>query len=138
MLVLFLNSYITFNLNELFLLKKKKKIKSEVYFSFPCMFAREKIIAVSLIVTELPEHISTTAFYFYPPKFILSYMFWVEHWILGGIGFFSYMFYFHDTIWQSDIDKTLFYSFTMLLTQGNIDIYFWDLINFLKLNGYVN
>lgn len=78
-----------------------------MYFSFPCEFGREKIITVYLILTKLPEGIDTTL-YFYPLKFFLSYMFWVEHQILGETGFFSYIFYFHETVWHSDIDKTLF------------------------------
>lgn len=54
-----------------------------MYFSFPYMFEKEKIIAVSLLVNQLPEDIVTTAFYFYLVKFFLSYIFWEEHQILG-------------------------------------------------------
>lgn len=38
------------------------------------------------------------------------------------LGFFSYVFDVHDTVWY--IDKTLFYSFTMLFTKGNLEIHF--------------
>jgi len=86
----------------------------------------------------LPEDIATTLFLLLPTE-VHSFIHVVRRAPdLGGIEFFCYMFYFHDTMWHTDIDKTLFYSFTMLLTQGNLDINFWNLTHFLKLNGDVN